>query len=555
MLKRDKEVIQWLSFIYTVVSLIYVLYVHNNTLSLVPLLILVVITLIRRLRDMIPLVIYASMFFISVATYEGSYISTPLALSIPFIIVRDNYVEDIRKNPVFGPSAFYVFRYLLISSLLTFVNIRVLIPIALSSYVIVVYALYGYIKLSKTFVEISLVNDTVTWGEKAYAILDLNTPLESYVVLEVGVNRSIYTVKGKARINVELPSDHVGRYSVEIQIYAMDSLCFSNRFIGRYLIEYKVVPLTHRVLEVVGGYLREISDILSFPPTIEITVAQLSEGSPVATESRGREAVKTLAEYIRRAKQRMYFEVIIEEFLKVLEEITEKIGEEGYGYRKTRYGEYIGSRPYVPGDSPKSIHWKKSISKGMLVVKEYSSSVIEESLLNREGEGIEPLLIVDLYAPNVRELDRLVYVFLRSYLKLFKQKPTSKVFLIIVLGDIVVSLRGRSADILHQLYKVFVKTPIKTVFGYTPLYEPQENNIIELLKSSRKPKPLAIFIRSNEKFADNLAKIILGNDFIPPKPFTLIYSSSLNFRYTIVKHMLNRYGFIYMDNIELANLR
>ncbi|MEM2297532.1 MAG: DUF58 domain-containing protein [Ignisphaera sp.] len=556
MLRRNKEIIQWLNFIYTLASLTYILYVQNSVLVIIPLLTLAIFSLIKELRSKIPLIVYASMFFISIAINEGIYISIPLSISMPFIIGKDSFVDDVRKQFIFGPSALQIFRYFIISSLLALVNPRILIPIAFSSNTIIVYAIYSYIKLSKVRIEISLVSDTVTWGEKAFALLSVETPFEANIVLYYGVNKNSYTVKDKAKINVELPANHVGRHYIEIYVYAFDDFFFSSRFVGRYLVEYNVVPLKRRILEVVGGYLTEISDILSLPPTIEFSIAQLSEEFPAATKARGKEAIKNIMEYIRRFRQRAYLGVILEELMKALEEITEKMGREGYGYRKSRYGEYTGSRPYTPGDSLRFIHWKKSASKGTLVVKEFSSSAIDESLLGSGGsEGIEPLILVDLYAPNIQELDKLIYSFLQLYLKIFKRSPTSKVLLVLVVGDIVISLRGRSAEILYQLYRVFVKTPIQTLFNYTSLHVLGENKVVELLKNVKKPKPLAILLLNNEKFANNLTKIIIGNEFIPPKPFTLIYSSSLNLRYTIVKHILSRYGFIYMDNIEFMNVR
>ncbi|MEM2261031.1 MAG: hypothetical protein QXK24_01135, partial [Ignisphaera sp.] len=183
----------------------------------------------------------------------------------------------------------------------------------------------------------------------------------------------------------------------------------------------------------------------------------------------------------------------------------------------------------------------------------FGSSSIEESLLNHEGEGEEPLIIVDLYAPNAQELDRLIYVFLQQCFKVFKQSPRSKILLVIIIGDIVISLKGRSADIVHQLYRVFSKTPIQTLFNYTSIQSPTEDNIVEILKNDKRPKPLAILVVSNEMFADELVKVILGNDFMPPRPFTLIYSNSLEFRYVVVKHVLHRLGFIYTNNFELIN--
>ncbi|WP_428723986.1 DUF58 domain-containing protein [Thermogladius sp.] len=68
------------------------------------------------------------------------------------------------------------------------------------------------------------------------------------------------------------------------------------------------------------------------------------------------------------------------------------------------YGEYIGCRDYIPGDPPRRIHWKKSASKGKLVVKEFSRG---------DGGGVAGgsgglLIVADWVASNYEELDSLV---------------------------------------------------------------------------------------------------------------------------------------------------
>uniref|UniRef100_A0A7J3I873 DUF58 domain-containing protein n=1 Tax=Ignisphaera aggregans TaxID=334771 RepID=A0A7J3I873_9CREN len=547
--RNIRDIIKWLSLVYAIASLVYILYITKSPYTAIPLITLIIVNSIKKYRKAIPFSVYATMFFISMALDEGIYLSTPLAITIPFIIGQSNIKDELQKRFILGPSALDMFRYLLISSLLMLVDLRVLIPIMLSASTIIVYAIYSYVKLSKVSTDISLINNTVSWGEKVSALLNVNTSMEINLVLEYGGNRNVYTVKGKAIFDIELPINHVGRHIIEVNVYVLDSFYFSCRFIGKHEIEYNVIPLTQRALEVIGEYIREAVGISS--PAIEISISELSEGSTITTRTQI-ENVRALYGYTYRVKRGIYLGALLEKFLESLEEIARKTGE-GEGYKRSRYGEYIGSRPYIPGDSLRFIHWKKSASRGSLVIKEFGSSSIEESLLNHEGEGEEPLIIVDLYAPNAQELDRLIYVFLQQCFKVFKQSPRSKILLVIIIGDMVISLKGRSADIVHQLYRVFSKTPIQTLFNYTSIQSPTEDNIVEILKNDKRPKPLAILVVSNEMFADELVKVILGNDFMPPRPFTLIYSNSLEFRYVVVKHVLHRLGFIYTNNFELIN--
>jgi hypothetical protein len=52
--------------------------------------------------------------------------------------------------------------------------------------------------------------------------------------------------------------------------------------------------------------------------------------------------------------------------------------------RRRRIGEYVSARLYVPGDDPRTIHWKKSLKLQELVVKEYA----EETGPSRGARGV-----------------------------------------------------------------------------------------------------------------------------------------------------------------------
>ncbi|MEM1645643.1 MAG: DUF58 domain-containing protein [Ignisphaera sp.] len=550
MLRDIKENIMWLSFAYAIASITYILYITKNLYTLIPISILVLSILVKKFKNIMAPSLYATMFFISIALSEGLYLSIPLALAIPFILGRENIEEELPKRIIFGPSALQVFRYLLISSLLMLVDLQILVPLTISSFATISYAIYGYIMLSKIRTDISLINNTVSWGEKVSALIKVDAPFDIRIVLEYGNNRNIYAVKSKAIFDVELPTDHVGKHVIELNVYALDRFCFSFRSIGRYEIEYNVIPLTRKALEVIREYIKEAADILSLPPAIEVSILELGESFVTITEAQSIKNIRILNKQMQEVRRRQYFGALLGKLLESFEEIAKKSSEKG-GYKRDRYGEYIGSRPYISGDSIKFIHWKKSISRGSLVVKEFGVSSTEDLLLNYEAEGREPVILVDLYAPNVRDLDRLIYIFLQQCLKISKYNPRSKILIVMIIGNTTISLKGRSVDIIYQLYKVFSNIPIQTIFNYTSKQSLSEVDVLDILRNEKKPKSLTILIISNERFANELVKILLNNGFMPPRPFTLIYSSSLSFRYAIVKHVLSGYGFIYIDKWSL----
>ncbi len=44
----------------------------------------------------------------------------------------------------------------------------------------------------------------------------------------------------------------------------------------------------------------------------------------------------------------------------------------------------------------------------------------------------------------------------------------------------------------------------------------------------------------------------IENGIFPPKPYTLIHSRSLSFRYSILRYILNNTGYQYMDNSRIG---
>jgi hypothetical protein len=137
---------------------------------------------------------------------------------------------------------------------------------------------------------------------------------------------------------------------------------------------------------------------------------------------------------------------------------------------------------------------------------------------------------------------------------LSRRSLTTRINVLLVIGEIALILSGKSIDVLYQLYKVFKDMKTQVLFNYKHIDELSEEAVEKLLRLPRKPRPVSIMVFSNNLYAEKLTEFMLKNNITPSKPFTIIYSESLRFKYTIVKQVLANNGFIYVEANALPNL-
>jgi hypothetical protein len=118
-------------------------------------------------------------------------------------------------------------------------------------------------------------------------------------------------------------------------------------------------------------------------------------------------------------------------------------------------GDYAGVREYTPGDHPRSIHWKKSVSIGELVVKVYESG-------GGEVGGSPALVVADWDASNPVELDYLIQV---TYSALVVGRGRRYLYLILPSGR-VYYVSGEALDVLRVLDAVLLTEGVEARFNY-----------------------------------------------------------------------------------------
>ncbi|MEM4442037.1 MAG: DUF58 domain-containing protein [Ignisphaera sp.] len=533
------QVIDSFIVLYTVVSILYLTLDLGTYFISIPLVPIAIFLAYRRFRYLLPISIYVALIFMSIVDHQGIYLSLPLAIATPFLM----RTPGAGKRGLLGPSSVTVARYSLVSLFAVFIYPQVSIPIVVVILSTFSYMFYGYVILSKAYVKILTLSDTVPMDRKASISIEVYTPIKSYMIIDHSFGSNAYVVKGRSIIYLEFPAKHIGKNVVDISVYFFDELGFAGRHIAKYSIEYKVIPMVQYIVEAVEKTFLRVQDLERLLSDVEISVYSLDLGA-IAVSMSSRKAMDIIREYIHRVRLYPYALKIVERFASVLEELSRMVVRGDDIFRRSRWGEYIGIRYYTAGDSIKHIHWKKSISIGIMIVKEFGSSAYER-IYNVAEEGLEPIIITDLYASNVLELDRIAFNLIKLCLDIFKRSPTSKCTVILVVGDIVISLRGRVVDILYRLYRTFKGLSIQTLFNYISIRKVDEKYVEEILELDKKPRIFSIYVLSNTMYADKLAEVILREGCIPPKPFTAIYSRSLELRYAIAKYILSRYGYIY----------
>ncbi len=529
---------------YIITLGLYVTYVMCDWLALVPVAISLAIPLIRWVKELTPASILASGIVYASLIMSNSAYFIPLALSLPFLMVRN---ESIKKaSPGFaGPTLIEVFKYVAGASVFSIVDFRILPPLAYLAAASLTYSLISYVKLSSGRAELIEEPKKAYLGSKGTALISASVPEWSYLIIQSTGYRKVYLGGAGLVVKAELSAEHVGRRSVEVAAGLIDSLGFSGRVIGRFIINYAVIPTAYRVLEAVGKELVSRADLKEMIAEVEVMMAELGGAGPpslIASGEGGRIA-SLIREYLRGINAYVGGGGVAfaERFAEALERISKGLGG-GESLSKARVGEYAGVRYFTSGDPVKHIHWKKSLSKLELIVKEFTSAGPAEVEATKSS-ALEPLIIADLYAPNSIELDRVVFQLMNTYLSVFRKSPIIKSSLALVVGDLLLVVRGKVIDILYRLYEALQKTPPETLFEFRTPEEPGYEFAESLIKSLKKPELATKIILVNKSFTNKLIQSLIKSGITPPKPYTAIHSNSMGFRYGIIKSLLEEAGY------------
>ncbi|RLE58381.1 MAG: hypothetical protein DRJ35_07995, partial [Thermoprotei archaeon] len=378
----------------------------------------------------------------------GSIFFAPLAFAAPFILKSQKPSISKLEEGHLAPSTLKILKYAAGFSVIALISINVLVAAAMLILAALTYSVIYYLKLTNISVKIGRKPRKIPLGEGDNLVLNVNSKQEVYVlVIRDDGRREASLISGPATIAAPLPADHAGVHSSTFTVIIMDKWGFAKRVAGHYYVNYFVMPLTSATLKTFREGIFSRKDIIRFIGEVEIALSSLeSEPSPFKAEIRGaRRAKEALQKEAAQGIKAPALKLAIK-FLKSVEAQMKLQTSLQRSLRRSRMGEYIGARDYAPGDAFRNIHWKKTISRGSIVIKEYSSS----DAISRPSRAskLQPIIIADLFAVSHIELDRILFTLLGVLAATLKKSPSTELALIIVVGKKALSVKGRSIDIL-----------------------------------------------------------------------------------------------------------
>ena len=400
-------------------------------------------------------------------------------------------------------------------------------PTSLLAYILIAFSLITwclgkYLELGKVSIEPPREDVIAIVGKRISIDFGIRskTPIRIYVLTKGYVK--VHEVQGETLLTVPYTSVRLGYQDLLVSVVTedLDGLAV-RRF--RYVIKVNVVPSVKVAIKIVETGLKGIIEVIGGPlggaySGRTLKAGRGGTGFGIRGAGLGGEVG---AEVIRGVR---YVRIHPRAQL------------------KKRRGEYFGTRYYVPGDDIKMIHWKKSASKGELVVKEFVVGGVSGG-----GGGAGGLVMfIDLIASSPEELDRLAYTSLATLVKKAVTGPEDEVVTFFVLpNDRLEIIHGRAIDVLAAIVNMFKKRNIYTEFNYISMGKAlSHEKLVKLMEMDISLVKAAKKV--SEKFTNRILGILSTLRINSPVTFTIINGKPTAFRYSYLKYKLSELGHQYV---------
>lgn len=451
---------------------------------------------------------------------------TPLILSsiLPLIIVYPllYYKQEGLEISFLGPTSTHALRVLSLLLPIAIMRPIELIPVSLLILSVLIWSTREYLSTGKVLVSKPKGVIEAVLNEEVEVLVNIKSTSKVYVRLDY-LNRSEeIEVQGDTLIAIPLVFSRLGYHRVDVDLELRGLNRFSRRY-DRIVISVNVIPSIRKLLRIIessigitapGGGLGAIT---GRGPVGEAP-GEGARGKAVEGRSRG---------VSRPSIVRIRF-----------------IGE-GLSSRSVR-GEYYGVREFVPGDNPRNIHWKKSLAKGELVVKEFSSG------LSGAGGTGSIILFADLISSSVSEFDKLSYRLLTLVLRYAAINPYGELVLFLTLPDNSMEvLRGEARSILVELYKLFKRELIYVDHEYYSMSGRLSEEEVEAIMA-RSNSVLNLLKRVNAQFYASILTVLGRLGFDNPTYYTVIHGRPTSFKYSILRYLLGKLGYVYVEEPRVS---
>lgn len=258
----------------------------------------------------------------------------------------------------------------------------------------------------------------VAYGEEARVplVIDTHGVRVHYALLVDGQAIEGGSAEGRVALGFTVKPRIIGVERHRVELVLVDDKGRASRRIGPYTVRVKAslasIKAILRVRRILSAYRELIGRPLVYrgiPPRIAVEVEGFEAGAGREGKGVGEGVVGEGRGEIGTGAGGIPLSSVILPVEEEAEELEEPVytwvpfstGREYGGDRGFR-GDYRGVRDYIPGDKPTQIHWKKSLSRGGLVVKTYEAGGMGG------GGGGKLLVVADWVSRSPDELDELV---------------------------------------------------------------------------------------------------------------------------------------------------
>lgn len=386
-----------------------------------------------------------------------------------------------------------------IITVLIYVPVYILIPQAVVPAIVVIGSaitalFFEYVELSVFRVEATKISQLIYLGDLAEVELEVRG--RGRAIYGVYLDGELVTegfVNDVTQVRLSIKPGYAGVHTYSIQVELRGRRDLARLFIKPLRITLRVIPkytiVSKRARDLLARYIHEVGMPIIFYTRI-----------PMEHRVSRTPALYWTTPY------------------RVYQMFEEVIG-------RTLRDEYVGAREYVPGDSPKDIHWKKSISLGKLVVKEYgASSTVEASY---------PVIVVaDWMATNPVELDMLIEM---TYWVLLSNRA-SKILLLKTPSGGLYLVKGRYLDAIAALESILRTENIRALFNYESW---SRSRIVNSIRGGILEK----LVRYYEIQAYSLIGELEKQGAVRGASFYTIHSKSLSLKYTVFARCMDGLGY------------
>lgn len=441
---------------------------------------------------------------------------------------------------VIGPSTVLLLKLVLIFSLAILLNYRIILSIGVLTLVFLVYTMYKYVGLHNVSVSRIEYPKRVYVGDDLEVKIRIVTPREIWAQLSYLDKTLLQKVSGEQVLRFRIGTPILGRHQFMLRIHVYDSELYARRLVLEKPVVFYVVPSFTRSLEyartrILGRiYVKEVLE------PVETRIYVFGERGGGLAKAAGRESLEAVLGSLP-----YFIRAIVRGLIARALESASLPGKEGggeSGAEKVALGDYHGVRWYMPGDKLKDIHWKKTVSRRTLAIKEFVSGGMERvaSLTGRYG----PVVIVDLLASSLRELDSVLRRFIRFLVVSSMKTPYAKIAVFLVAGDIVVLLEGKVIDVLDKVSRELPRLMPRIIYDYESFGRPLPSKTVkEMLTCREQSLLIQLITEPNRVYARKFVELLVENNILPPRNLVMIHGSVSSTKYSFLKHYLDENGY------------